>query len=554
MSQELDIQVKADHKTIHTPENTPMHDDVEPKLSSLGSVSEEEAQNGYLSFFLGSDKKSVLFSEEAVSVWLNAQAAEQMVREEEITEAEANARRALWDEFAEKNYPDADPDQLNTYFRKLLNFHQQLFDDILVRSGAVREEGITNQSARGGGLITHDIFGKKPADKRKLAINEVMRRAAVRNNNTAYNFDTLLRNSFTRITVKKPELMQLGDLIRDIAEEVKGYVRQVGKNSPTIANMAAIRVIWRFISKNIETCSVKDTTNFADLASTIRITDVGPMCLDLVSAMYGNGVVTELNCLSSKCRHRSYERLDPKSLLHIRKKHQTTEESAVYGNIMNGTRSYSREEIEKLVAKIDFGTDGPIQVYSKNRTFYFELRTPTLQQAFDTFDYFISEINPRIQQLQATIADSKVYERELNVLLSQIAASEFMHWIGKFVTVPPADSDEKEMVLDRNNPEVDPYEFNRGIMSVLNDDEELSKELIRVIYNKSPYLSKTFCAISDHECKGCGERQSEIAKEQGRPTSYTPFNPVMHFFILAQLTMVKQATGMVSATTQALSD
>jgi hypothetical protein len=91
-------------------------------------------------------------------------------------------------------------------------------------------------------------------------------------------------------------------------------------------------------------------------------------------------------------------------------------------------------------------------------------------------------------------------------------------------------------------------------MSVLNDDEELSKELIRVIYNKSPYLSKTFCAISDHECKGCGERQSEIAKEQGRPTSYTPFNPVMHFFILAQLTMVKQAIGMVSATTQALSD
>lgn len=541
-------EARIDEK--HTAENTPAKKFVPYGTVFTERLEEEARTKGYMTIFLGNHKSTIETANVLIGKWLTYRASIGMAREGEITETELSAAKANWEEWLAANHPDEEVEAMEKYCYELYEFMDNLQDGIRVRSRVMQEGMITNLFDRGNSFITADITGKKPSAvlKKDVSLSEQMRRSSLNANSDLYEFDVLLRNSFASITFRRPNLVSLGSLVTAIANQVKGYVRQINNPTPTLAYLAGVRAFWDYLAKLITYSSVKDTTDFRDLSSSLLLTDVDELAVGLLNGVYTRGVPLELRCLTPQCNWSQLGNADPSRLIQVRKSLETPADSALYANLMNHQVKLSREEMAKLQKKVDWKIEDD-RVFSSDGRRYFRIASPTLLQAFETFDFFTSTINPRIQEMRSNTLDPKEFENSLTAFLTSISSAEYLHWIAEYVVLPEPGSDAEPVVFTR--PARDNDEFNKGLMAILDDDPDFGNRLVKFVYNQSPFMSRIFTGVDHHECPDCKHNSEE---HDDRKLGFTPVNAFMSFFTLTQLKLMMQTVDAANNNSEALSD
>ena len=535
---------------VHNALNTPAKHYVPGKSIFSGHLETTERENGYLSVFLGNHKGTIGEADQLVAKWLTYRASLGMYEEGDITETELAAAKANWHEWLQTEHPGEEVEAMEKYCYELYEFMDNIQDGIKIRSRMLQEGQITNLFNRGSGFITGDITGKKPSTvfKKDMSLSERMRRSSLNANQDLYEFDVLLRNTFAAITVRRPNLLSLGSLITAIGNQVKGYVRQINNPSPTLAYIAGIRAFWDYTSKLITYSSVKDTNDFKELGDSILLTDMDELCVGLLNAVYTRGVPLELRCLTPKCGWSELGIADPSRLVQVRKHIETAEEAAIYANLQNHRVKLSREEMAKLQKNTQWKLEDD-RIYSQDGLRYFRLASPTLNQAFETFDFFTSVINPRVQELRSNTLDPKEFDNQLSALLASISSAEYIHWISEYGQLPePGSNDEPEVFL---RPAHNTDEFNKGLMAILDDDPDFGNRMVKYVYNKTPFMSRIFTGVDHHECPSCKKNSEENDALQ---LGYTPINAFMSFFTLTQLKLMLQTVNSANNTREAHSD
>jgi hypothetical protein len=547
---------RAGYADVQNAKNTPMQDLVEPASMIIRDLTEEEQRSGgFLTIFLGNDKKSVLAAHAVVKRWLEVQGVRSLVKDGRARETMLNKAEADWADYVAAEHPDRTPQEVSEHAAELYRFMSEVQDELKVRSRVMNEHGVTNQHNRGNNFVTSDVVGKKPgANLKGLSPSEIMRRTALKNANDKLAFDVLMRDSFVYLTFARPSKMEMGTLVNDLRMTIKGYVRQLNNNSATIARIAAMRVMWDFIVKRISNSSVSDIGDFGQLANAITITDFDALGIALIESYNTKGVNMNLRCLGETCDWNNFSLVDPSKLIHDRTSIQTPEEAAAYGNLFNGKAKYTVAESRALSTGTLFGLETN-RVYNADKSLYLEIAPPTLAQAFDTFDYFAGKINPQLADIRQKVLDPEEYEAQVTMAHNDLGATEFIHWVSAYGVVPAPGSEEEPVIIRRED--VDAYEFNKGIMEVIQDHSDLNAALTGFILNKTPYMSRTFCGVQNYVCPKCHGHSGDLQDPKGhldRKLGYTPIDPIMSFFILTQLKMMAQALEQDKARSAALSE
>lgn len=544
-------KVKAGYKDTQTAATTPMLDEVPVKPQATRELTDKDKERGYIPIFMGSSKEINDRSGALLNKWFNMRSMISLRKENEVSDSMVAAAKNDWEVFIETNYPDKTSAEMGEFADTLFSFMNQHLDGIKVRSKVMNEEGIVNQSARGGGFVTPDIVGKKPGLNTKgFSISEQMRRSAIRSEHGEFQFDIMLRNSYTLITIMRPNKLELANLVNDINRTVKGYVRTVGGNYVTLAYVAAAQVIWDFVAARIVGSSVTNIIDFKDLSRVVRLADIGVICVALIKATHDEGINADLRCLQDTCNWASFELIDPDSLVRIRRSIETPEDAAVFGNIFNGNVKYSIEETLAFIDQSKYGMDTN-RVYNEDQTIYLEVGLPSLADAFVTFDYYVSRINPDLADIRSKVVDQKDYETQVGLLLTTLGSTEYIHWVKTFVRVAAPGKDEEDLVFKRS--ETDPAEFNKGLMDVLLDSKVFNRNFTSFILNKTPFMSYTFIGVRNYECPKCKANSGDV-QHADRKLGYTPLDPLMAFFTLTQLLLMVHAAQAADATKEAISE
>lgn len=543
--------IEAAYADVHTAENTPMKK-VLPSVSEiLRAGTDEDKQLGYLPIFLGNSRANNETANTLLSKWLSMTAMKSLHEQGQATDGMLASSNGDWAAYVAENHPDKTREELNTMCADLYRFMEEYVDSIKIRSKVMNEDGISNVSNRGSNIITGDILGKKPGRATKgFSVSEVMRRSALRAEDGEFQFDVLLRDSFTMLTFTRPSKLELASLVNDINRTVKGYVRTVGGNSVSLSVIAGMRVVWDFLAARIVSSSVTGIVDFKDLVRVIRFTDFGTICMALLRSTHTNGVNLQLRCLNDKCDWSEFDVADPDKLVRVRHSIETPEEAAIYANLFNSKIKYSVEETLEMIEKSTYGLESN-RVYNPDKSIYFEVGPSSMADAFDTFDYYAGRINPQLQEIRGQVVNENEFQTQVGLLLTTLGSTEFLHWIKSFVSVAAPGSDDEDVVLKRA--ECDAAEFNKGCMEVILDSKQLNKELSAFILNKSPMMARTFVAVANYHCPAC-KRRTEEFQDPERRYGYTPIDPFMAFFTLTQLKLMTQAAEAAAATKEAISE
>ena len=540
----------------HTAENTTMKNRVIPKSCFIRELTQEEIANGYVTIFLGNSKEARDNSAKLMAPYIQMLTLKRYAEEDPVRyQGAADKQRLVWEAFMDENYPDNTHDEVEENAQRMVAFYTEFLDDIKMRSDAIRELATSNLSDRGG-LITPDVNGIRPGNgKASMKDSEKMRRRNIKAEDGRLMFDIELRNSFAKITMTRPSKMEMGSLILSIKSAIKGYVRQVNNNSVTMARIAAARVIWEFIADRITYSSVSDIADFRQLASVIRWTDIDTLTMGLLRAYTNQGVRMQLICAGPKCGWKGFQLVDPELMVHHRDFHTTDEEAAIYANIFNHKQTLTIEETLGYIRNANFGLDTN-KVWNEDNSIYLELASPSLADAFATFDYFTGRISPMLSDLRTKIIDPEEYETQRNMLYTDLGATEYIHLISKFVAVATPGTDEKDMVLDRADAK-DMNDFNLGLIELIKDSQYLNRTLTKSVINKAPFLSKTFVGLQNFDCPKCKKNQEFYEDPDGlkvRKLGYTPIDPIMGFFTHIQLELLMSAAESHEAKVEALSE
>lgn len=535
----------------HTPQNTPMKDFVESQSESKRSGLEEDArERGFTTAFLGNTKQENLVAQELVGRWITVRTARDLHAADQVTSSFLKAAENDWKQYVENKYPGQSPIDMERKAVSLYRFFEGIQDHLMLRTRMMVEDDVTNASRRCDKLEVTDILGRVPGSSvTGFSISEVMARAALRSTNSPYHYDVLLRNSFTKLVFIRPNKLELADLINNINRTVRGYVRQVGGNSVQLATIAGMKMVWEWLAPRIISSSVERVMDFSDLAKVIRITDFHTLCNAILASVSDEGINMDLRCFNLKCDHFTLDLIDPSKLTRIRHSIQTPEEAAVLGNIANGRKTYSVEQTLALIGQSTYGLESN-EVYNGAQNIKLTIAPPSMADAFQTFDFFASQVDKKLNEIRSKVIDEKAYEEQVTILLNGLGAAEFIHWVDVFTVLPAAGVDEPPVIVRRSESNSD--EFNQGLMDALQSDSVMNKNLTQFIYNKSLYMTRTFTAIRNRTCPKCGEHSAEH-QEPERKVGYTPIDSFMLFFTHTQLMLMDLAVTRQKEATEALS-
>lgn len=539
--------------TIQTAENTVFKQKLSSKNQVLGQWEDKENQLS-ITGFIGLTKDNYKKIQEELDIWLNytgaIQAKQLNDREKErqgFTESAIQASISQWEEYCVEHYPDMEMDKINTRIQTIYSFINNIADPMMVQYDVVNEKGLTNQSQRTTNLATSDINGLIPnRSQGKFSLSEFMRRTSMSSSKEPYNYDLLLRNSFVALRYVKPTRLEAGVLIKDINNAIRGHVRTVSQNVPALANMAAVRVMWNFLRNRILMCSVKDTSDFDELADIIRINDINTIAGSFLALFYPQGINFSLSCLGAEnCGWERKDIIDPTSMVIARKWLDTDEESAAYANMFNFSRKYSREESLDFIENVNYQRDIE-PVWNSSGTACFVLGVPSLTEAFEAEAFFSELIQKDLNELRENAVTEQQYITARDNYLNGLVGTDYLHYIAEYRTQPPEGTDGEEIVIKRA--ESDPKEFNQGIMNVVLDNEDMGAALIAAIIKHYPYMNKTLVGLANYECENC-----KAKNENYEVLGYTPINIMSTFFTLASLTFTGRSMVGESAMREALS-
>lgn len=542
---------QAAYSELNTAANTPMKEFVPHASMITADLTEKAREEGYLPIFLGNGRDVQEKANELISKWARKSALVAMQKEGDATPSMVGAARADWSEYLEKNHPDKTSEEMDEIASTLYRYLTELQDNIRVRSKVMNEDGITNQSKRGSNIVTSEIVGKKPSPATKgFSVSEIMRRSSIRSESGDFQFDVMLRDSYTSLTFVRTNKLEMAGLVNDINRTIKGYVRTIGGNYVSLSYIAATRVVWDFLAKRIVASSVTGIADFKDLSRVIRFSDIGTICMALLRSTHNEGINLDLSCLSNKCDWSAFKLVDPDKMVKIRKSVETEEDSAIFNNIFNANIKYSIEETLAFIEAATYNLPSN-RVYNEDKSVYLEVGPPSLAEAFETFDYYAGKINPQLADIRAKVVDQKEYETQVGILLTTLGSTEFIHWVKTYVVVAPPNTDAEDVVLKRS--ECDPGEFNKGLMDVILDSKVFNRNFSAFILNKTPFMSHTFVGVRNYECPKC-KANSADAQNADRQLGYTPIDPLAAFFILTQLKQMSHATEAADATKEAISE
>jgi len=542
------------HQTVQTAENTVAHDALPPRSQVQGQFDINDKSLTYLNGFIGLNKESYARVSQEQEMWQNYVAAQQFARmtdkqrdKEGISMSQVQAQITAWEEYVAENMPDLGLKEANDRQRTIYAFISNLADPLMMQYPVVREPGLTNVMQRTSEIATGDLNGLVPGRNRgTFSLSEYMRRSSLSVSKDPYNYDLLLRNSFIAIRYAKPNRLEAGELIDNIARVVRGHVRTVSQNLPALSNIAAIRVVWQFIRDKMMLCSVKDTSDFDELADVIRITDINVMACSLLELFYPNGVNFHMKCLADKsCNWSRADIIDPSLLTIDRKWLDTAEESAAYANMMNFSRKYSREESLQFIADTDFKHEIE-PVWNENRSACFILGVPSLTESFEAEQFFSELVRKQLDKIREESMTEEQYLQDREEFLNGLVGTDYLHYIAEYRVMPEPGTDGEPMIIRRR--EQDPAQFNQGIVNIIMENDEMAKNLVSSVIQHYPFMSKTFVGLANYACESCAG-ESDAFNDLG----YTPINIMSTFFTLASLTYTGRSKVGENARQEALS-
>lgn len=539
---------------VQTADTTLAHEILKPKSQAQGHFDMNDPNQTWVNGFIGLNKESYERVGNEQELWQNYTAAKQMaqmsdkqLQKEGITRSQIQAQIATWEEYVAERMPGIDLKEADARQMTIYSFITNLGDPLLLHYPVVREPGLTNQMQRTTDIATGDINGLVPSrDRGTFKLSEYMRRTSLSVSNDPYNYDLLLRNSYMAFRYAKPGRLEAGELIDKIARSVRGHVRTVSQNLPALANIAAIRVVWQFIRDKIIMCSVKDTSDFDELADVIRITDINTMACSLLELFYPHGVNFNLRCLGSEsCDWSRQDVIDPTLLVIDRKWLDTPEESAAYANMMNFSRKYSREESLEFIDKADFKHEIE-PVWNEDRSACFILGVPSLTESFEAEAFFSDVVQKELNKIREQAMTEEEYFGKREEFLNGLVGTDYLHYVAEYRIMPPANTDGQPVIIRRR--EQDPTQFNQGIMDIIMDNDVMATNLVQAVIKHYPFMSKTFVGLANYACEKCGSH-SDAYDDLG----YTPINIMSAFFTLANLTYTGRSKVGENARQEALS-
>jgi len=546
------------HHDVHTAQNTTMKQVLAPEDEVLRDLSEEERQDGgFLTVFLGNRKEDIQKAQSVIGRWLTFSGSKAMYEEERIPESVFKKAEADWMAYIEEKFPGKTSDQVMAHAADMYAFMSEIQDELKVRTSIMNEPGLSNVANRGG-VNTGDVVGKRPsAQTEGFSARENMRRRAARKTTAPgadkLAFDVLCRDSFAMFAFSRTNHTEMGSLLNDIRRTITGYVQQIGNNSAVLARIASIRVIWNFIAKRITNSSVTDLADFNQLSNVILLTDMDAIISALIESTNAKGINLNLRCFSGSCDWEAFKLVQASKLLRHRHHITSDADEAIYANLLNGHAKYTMEETRAMSRASTYGLESN-RVYNDDRTMYLECAPPTLAEAFDAFDFFIGEINPELAELRTKLIDPAEYQTQVTMVHNNLGSTEFIHWVQRQVDLPAENTDEKETVFNRS--EIEPNDFNGGLLDVLRDHEDLNRNLVKFVLNKTPYMSRTFFGVRNYVCPKCRKNMADLEDPENlldRKLGYTPIDPVMSFFTLTQWSMLKQTAVQNKVKSEALS-
>lgn len=531
----------------HTAENTPMKNFPPAQSQTKSELQEVNRENGFSTIFLGTSKQDFDKVNELLGRWLSLEGIRQSRRKGMASESMFNSAENEWASYVEKEYPGISAITIEERSKELYRFFDNTRDSILSRSRVPLEDS-TNVSRYSTKLTAADIVARTPNGSTEgFSVSELMARSAAHVTGTAHRYSVLLRNSFTTLDFARVNKHDLGDVVNDINSTVRGYVRQVGNNTLTIASIAGMKAVWEWFHPYILSSSIKDLLDFKDLINVINIKDFPTLCNAILASITDDGVGMDLRCIEVSCDHGSFELIDPTKLTNIRPGIQTEEEAAILGNLANGRVTYTMEQVLALIEQSTYGLETKY-VYNDSRRLRLTIDPPSMADAFVTFDYFVGQIDPRLAKVRSKIVNEQQLQEQLAIELNRLGASEYIHFVSEYTILGPEGSDTPPRVLRRAD--CNPDEFNKGLMSALERDASLNTAVTRFIYLKSPYMTRTFTGIRNRVCPKCGHGNHEGT---GVALGYTPIDSFMTFFTHTQMTIMAEAVKRQAVVKEALS-
>lgn len=544
-----EVPVTFGYADEHTAENTPLKELADPVAQSKKQLPDEMRERGFSTVYLGNTKAENEAAQELTGRWVALTTIRDLYKRGRASDSMMHTANNDWAQFIEKNFPGKTSPEMEEKALSLYRFFDSLQDDILLRTKLILEPGISNVSRRSSTLTMADIVGRVPgAETKGYSIAEAMTRAVHHSNRSSYQYTTLLRNSFLQLTFVRGAKLEAGDLINNINSTVRGYVRKVGGNSLSLSTIAGMKAVWEWFYPRILSSTVDGIIDFKDLANVIRVTDFFPICNAILASLTDDGIGMDLRCINTACDHGSFDLVDPTKLTNIRPGIQTDAEAAIFGNIANGRKTYSVDEVLALIAQSTYGVEDN-KVYNSSRGIQLTIAPPSLAEAFATFDYFVGDIDPKLAAIRQKVVDEDVLQEQIMITLNSLGGSEFIQWVDTFTIMPPEGSEAKPQVIRRMDS--NPDEFNKGLMGALRVDPVLDRNLVHAVYNKAPYMTRTFSGMRNHDCPKCKKNSAEAQGE--RQLGYTPIDSFMTFFTHTQLMLMDAAVQKQTDIKEALS-
>lgn len=503
-----------------------------PSNPDKGDSKKSDATLFAMDFFLAMTDESLKYYGELLSVWLEHQTAEQDLNAGRIDQARFNAVDAQYNTICEERLPNRSQDDINEFCRRFYEFSQSTIDWYAFNNGQRENPNFSNRVQRGEGVVGNLITAMKPGSRnnRKFTISEMMRRDYRRTSSEPENFDTFLPNSFVHFRTARPDVLELGRLIKDIAGTIKGFVRSISANTQTISRIAGYRVIFDYLMSKTVNTNIKDTSDFNELAGTILLSDFKQMLVELTAAAHWEGVDFNFICLSKNCNYEKTRSIDLKETVWVDMSQMTDEQAAEYANMMNMVKTISREDAARLQNQTHYPFD--TKIYSEDKRTYLVIKQPTLLTAFQCFDFVREKLDPEVAALRNNVLDNKQFEQELQSMMARLSFCEYFHWIDEIHFVAEPGSDGEDVVYKRSD---DPEEFNKGLYEILGSNSPLNESMMKFVVSHSEKMTFSVVGIPNFTCPKCGTPSSDPELNPFDGHSITPYDPFMHFFTRSQL-------------------
>lgn len=520
---------------VQTKDNTLVKNPCLPQNPDLGEPKDSVDANFSVDFFLNLTDDVMDKYSNILTNWLAYQTALQEKDKGEISASEFNAIETTYRESCEKHLPNKSLPEVDKFCQNFYTFSNQILDWNAFDTKAINSSNLSNRIRRATDVETPTINAIMPGARKNknFSLAELIRRDYRRVSAEPENFDTFLANSFIHLRTKRPDVIELGRLIKRIVNTIRGFVRDINVNSVTVSRIAGYRVVFDFLMGKTINSNVKDITDFNQLSSLILLSDFKHMLVELTNSAYWEGVDFNFTCLTPGCDFKQVRKIDLKETVYVDTTSMTDEQAAAYANMMNMVKRFTPEEIKALQEQNKF--DGN-RIYSEDKLTYLVLRMPSMLTCFECFDFLREKLDPEVAALRNSVLDNQEYEAQLTKLVSSLGFCEYIHWVDEIHLAPREGVDEEEIVYKRSD---DSMQFNEGLYSILESNEKLRKDLIIFVNKNGEDFGRTVVGIPNYICPKCHKPSSDEETNNQHLNGITPYDPFMHFFTRSQLEQTK---------------